>query len=231
MDFIVAIFYILLIIVGSIIGYFLKTMINRLAAINRLPHEEGHSASTWKQYPLIELATALLFMLSWHTSNSMVEAAIKAVLCAILVCVFIIDLKTQTIPDGLWIALAVLGIVRVILGYAGILDPAYSITILDAAIGAFATSLPLFAIALATSGFGGGDVKLMFGAGIFLGWQHVLFAFLIGTTLGGIIAIILLLTKKATRKTKIAFGPYLAIGIGIAAFWGESITSAYFSLF
>jgi len=144
-------------------------------------------------------------------------ALITAVLLVILVAVFAIDLQTHTIPDGWWIALALLGIIRVAAGYAGLLGDPLPVTALDAFIGAFAASIPLFLIASFTDGFGGGDIKLMFAAGIFLGWQSVLLALFIGTVLAALVGLVLLATGKATRKTKIAFGPYLAIGIAVAA--------------
>ncbi|MCL2491796.1 MAG: A24 family peptidase [Coriobacteriia bacterium] len=149
-------------------------------------------------------------------------------LVTILASVFIVDLRTRTIPDGLWISLAVLGVLRLIAGYAGWLGPELPVTILGSILGALLGCLPLLILALLTDGFGGGDIKLMFAAGIYLGWETALAALLIGCLLGGVAAIIMLASGHASRKTKIAFGPYLALGIAIAALWGETILATFF---
>jgi len=158
---------------------------------------------------------------------SLVDIAINIILLTILICVCVIDWREQIIPDSLWIALAVLGMVRIVCGYAGLLGDPMPVTLTDALVGAFAASTPLLILAYLTDGFGGGDIKLMFAAGIFLGWQQVLLALSIGIVLGATVAVVLLVLKRATRKTAIAFGPYLAIGIALATFWGPAIVEVY----
>jgi len=163
-------------------------------------------------------------------SSQVMSLLINGALLVILACVCVIDWRTKTIPDSLWIALALLGVFRVGCGYVGLLGDPIPVTVIDATIGALAASIPLFVLAYSTGGFGGGDIKLIFAAGIFLGWQPVILALLIGIALGALVAIVLLATKRATRKTAIAFGPYLAMGIAAAAFWGSTIIEGYFAL-
>lgn len=68
-------------------------------------------------------------------------------------------------------------------------------------------------------GLGWGDVKLAGVLGAYLGWlgaqTWVLGAFL-GVLFGGLYALALLVTRRATRKTKIAFGPFLIAGTLVA---------------
>ena len=59
----------------------------------------------------------------------------------------------------------------------------------------------------------GGDIKLMFLVGYLLGGRACVFAFLIAVLTGGVYAILLLLLKKANRKSYIPFGPFLSLGI------------------
>lgn len=66
------------------------------------------------------------------------------------------------------------------------------------------------------NGFGGDDVKMMFAAGLVLGWKGNVAAFFIGVITGGVYAIVMLATKKKGRKDHFAFGPFLAAGILIA---------------
>lgn len=79
-------------------------------------------------------------------------------------------------------------------------------------------------------GFGGGDIKLMFGAGFFLGARLTVVAAFLGILLGGGFGALLLAAKKADRKTRFAFGPFLCIGIAAAMFFGERLADWYIGL-
>lgn len=103
--------------------------------------------------------------------------------------------------------------------------------ILDHFIGFFIISIPFYIIAYLTGGIGGGDIKLIAIAGLLLGYQATLVAFFIASILGGCMAIYLLLTKQKDRKSLIAFGPYLCIGIYFAYLYGNQIFTWYLNFF
>lgn len=66
---------------------------------------------------------------------------------------------------------------------------------------------------------GMGDAKLMVSLAAVLGWlswTHVLIGLWVGFVIGGVVALALLLTKRASRGTQLAFGPYLVAGALIA---------------
>jgi leader peptidase (prepilin peptidase)/N-methyltransferase len=151
-------------------------------------------------------------------------------LVVVLFAIIIVDYRTKTIPDSLWIALFILAGIRFILQALGAIEPTQTVSLESAVVGSFIVSVPLLVIASRTAGFGGGDVKLMFAAGLYLGWQQVLLAFFIGVILGALASFFLLLTNQATRKSTIAFGPYLATGIAIAAFWGQPLLDFFMRL-
>lgn len=70
-------------------------------------------------------------------------------------------------------------------------------------------------------GIGGGDVKLMAAAGLFIGWQKISLAFLLGCSLG---AVIHLLKMWIRGKGKVlALGPYLSVGIFLSMLYGDKI--------
>ena len=71
----------------------------------------------------------------------------------------------------------------------------------------------VFLIALIGRGkLGAGDVKLAGVIGLMLGFPAAITALVIGIFLGGAAAIILLLTRRAGRKSSFAYAPYLALG-------------------
>jgi leader peptidase (prepilin peptidase)/N-methyltransferase len=72
-----------------------------------------------------------------------------------------------------------------------------------------------------------GDVKMAAVMGIMLGYPNVLVAIFLAIVTGGIIAVILLATRKKGRKQGIPFGPFLALGTMLALIWGNSIWGWY----
>ena len=95
-------------------------------------------------------------------------------------------------------------------------------------IGAVCVSVPMFLLCLAIDGaFGGGDIKLMAAAGLFLGWQNTLLAMFFGILGGGVYGMYLLAAKKADKKDHFAFGPFLCAGIVLAMLFGEPVLGWY----
>ena len=146
-------------------------------------------------------------------------ALLALAVCGILLSVSLIDAETQTIPDRLNLALAVCGTVSVLLSPADWLPHI---------IGALCVSVPMFLLCLVIDGaFGGGDIKLMAAAGLFLGWQNTLLAMFFGIVFGGMYGIYLLAAKKAGKKDHFAFGPFLCAGIVIAMLFGGPVLEWY----
>ena len=83
--------------------------------------------------------------------------------------------------------------------------------------GSVIVSLPLFVIYFFFHrGIGGGDIKLMAVSGLGLGAAGIWKAFIIGVYASGIYVILLLMRNKGDRKTEIAMGPFLSLGLIIS---------------
>jgi len=149
------------------------------------------------RYLLIELASAFGVVVIWILTNNY----IFLVLYLISLTIFIIDLEHQIIPDELAWLILLLGLIN------------FSFVNIFAG---FFLSLLLLTLYLTTSGrgMGLGDVKLAIPLGLWLGFSKGLTWLMLSFIMGGIVATVLLLLKKAKLKTKIAFGPFL-----ILAFW------------
>lgn len=241
--------YVYIFVLGSVIGSFLNVLIyriplqrsvakgyshcpncnTRLQAIDLVPIA-SYAALGGKcrycnepisiRYPLIEALTGLLFVVSFHVFQLTPQFGLNAILISILVVITMIDFDTQLIPDRLQIALLLLAITQLVF---------FKVNLMDHLIGFFVVSIP-FAILAMLGGMGGGDVKLMAIAGLYLGWQSIIVAAFVGILLGGLYGAFLLFSKKATRKMEIAFGPYLCIGIFFASLYGNQIIQWYLSL-
>jgi leader peptidase (prepilin peptidase)/N-methyltransferase len=78
---------------------------------------------------------------------------------------------------------------------------------------------------ISKGGICSGDVRLAPVLAMFLGWlswQHVYMGLSSGFILGGIWAFTLIVTGKASRSSRIAFGPFLCVGGTLAIFVVES---------
>ncbi len=126
-----------------------------------------------------------------------------------------VDLAVNRLPDVLTLPMA--GGVAALLGAAALLPHSagsWPRALLGGAVlgGAY---LVLFLIS--PSGMGFGDVKLALTLGVALGWYgwDVLFVgALAGLLLGSCWAAALVLTRRAGRRTAMAFGPFMILGAG-----------------
>ena len=131
----------------------------------------------------------------------------------------IIDYTTHRLPRGVTFRAAIVG--GPLLALAGINhDDNGRIGVMFAS---FGITLVLFALlaAISRGGIGGGDVRLAPVLAMFLGWlgaSHVYIGLGSGFILGGVVAAGMLITRRASTSTRIAFGPFLCIGAVIAVF-------------
>ena len=94
----------------------------------------------------------------------------------------------------------------------------------------FSVSVFLLVIYLITvgRGIGGGDIKLMFGAGLLLGWKGAVLAFFLGCIIGSVIHLIRMAVSHAEHR--LALGPYLSVGIWFTALWGTPLIDWYIGM-
>lgn len=168
------------------------------------------------RYPLVEALTGLLFVAGWFWGQSGARVGLDWALFAALVAVTFIDLDHQIIPDAITLPGIGLGLLVALLWppAGGPLELGY---VLDAALGAAVGGGMLWAIAFLYErrtgqiGLGLGDVKLVAMLGAFLGLQPILGVILLGSLLGIAHALVVIGLRGGGRKTKIPFGPALAL--------------------
>ena len=136
------------------------------------------------------------------------------------------DYKTMRIPDKWNLALGICGIISLILEP----DP----TVVERVTGACCVSIPMFLMTMWIPGaFGGGDIKLSFVMGFYLGWKKLLLGAYFAILFGGVQAVCLLATGKAKigEGAHMAFGPALCLGFILAKWWGDPLILWYYGLF
>lgn len=187
-----------------------------------------------KQYPLVELATALLFIASyiwWPHDIAGAEVAVFGLwllLLTGLMALLIYDLRWFLLPNRILYPLGVLAAAQALIVIITADNP--FTTILNM-IGGVALGGGLFYILFQVSKgkwIGGGDVKLGWLLGLIAATpgRSVLFIFL-ASLLGTLASLPLLRSKRLSRHSLIPFGPFLIVGLIIVQLFGGDILHWY----
>lgn len=172
------------------------------------------------RYPLVEAATALVFgLVGWLIGPSWVLPAYLWFV-GVTITLSLVDLDHRRIPNrilypGTIVAVVLLGIGALAEGAASAMGRG-----LLGGVAMFGFLLVLAVIA--RGGFGFGDVKLGFLLGVFAAyrsWSALVVGGFLAFLIGGVIAVLLVVIRRADRKAMIPFGPSLVAGcyLGIAA--------------
>lgn len=210
---------IVVVLFGLVTGYFLIVTINFFSAIitNKENTEKYINMIDYKilknrnnfttRNIIVILISGLLFLISFLQIGLNVIFIKALVLNSILIIVSFIDIDHQIIPNKLIVFTLAMGIL-----FSFIDD----ISLMNAVVGMLLGGGLLLILALLPGALGGGDIKLMFALGIFLGAKGILVALFLSFVIASIISVLLLLFKIKKRKDHIPFGPFLAIGSFIA---------------
>lgn len=181
------------------------------------------------RYPLVEVLTALVFgVLAWALADQPWAVPAYLWVGGAGMALAVIDLDTQRLPDKL--TLPSYPVVGVLLLLPAVAYDAWG-SYLRAWLAALALAAFYFLLAFLKPGaMGLGDVKLSGVLGLvlgWLGWGVVVLGGFLGFLLGGLLGIALLATRRAGRKSKIPFGPFMLAGALIAVLWGQTFVDWY----
>lgn len=201
-------------------------VVSYLALRGRCP---GCGVSISARYPLTELATGLLFALAVIEFGFTVTAAVYAAFFWVLVVLTAIDLEHKLLPNRVVYPAFIVGWVALV-GAAFIEDDTSRLT--SAAVGAVIFGGFFLLVAFVyPAGMGGGDVKLAFVLGTFLGYAGGIGAVVAGMflsfLLGGVTGVVAMKLSGQGRKMQIPFGPFLALGSVISVFVGDALAQSY----
>jgi len=173
------------------------------------------------QYPLVELATGILFLLIFNFQTLIAAFYLFIISCFLLI-IFVYDLKHFIIPNQVIYPAIIIAFIYNL----------YQLAI-NNFLSAFGTAAFFLVIVFLSQGrwMGVGDVKLAFLMGLLLSFPNILVALFLSFLIGAMIGVGLVLTKKKTFKSEMPFGPFLVTGTFIAMFWGQEIIQWYLDLF
>jgi leader peptidase (prepilin peptidase) / N-methyltransferase len=177
------------------------------------------------RYPLVEIATAVLSVVTALHFGYTQQTAAALVFAWMIIPLCVIDYDEQLLPDCitlplLWSGLA-LSLAQVFIDSR------------DSIIGAMSGYLSLWAIyhlfklATGKEGMGYGDFKLLAAIGAWVGWQALPVVILFSSVVGAATGILLIAVKGRQRSQPIPFGPFLASAGWITLLWGQDILELY----
>jgi leader peptidase (prepilin peptidase)/N-methyltransferase len=179
-------------------------------------------------YPLVELATAVLFVGGLAVYGLTPLLGVRLVFGCALIVLFAIDLRHQILPNVITIPGIAAGFIA-----SWFLPPGW----LSSAIGIVAGGGIPLAIAegyrsvRGHEGLGMGDVKMLAMIGAFLGWPLMVLTLVLASFVGSLVAVLLLVSRRADLQAALPFGTFLALGALVAAVAGEPILAWYLAFY
>lgn len=172
----------------------------------------------WR-YPLVELITGIAFVtICYHFDFGWETPAFLVFVCA-LIAISSVDFELYIIPNRIVYPAGFICLALLTLAAWGTGNWHSLKTALLSAVGCWLFMLVVHLIS--PKGMGFGDVRLSALIGLLLGWispARAIAALIYGFGLGAIVGIVLMLLSRASRKTAIPFGPFLAMGAYLAIF-------------
>ena len=195
----------------------------------------------WRVF-LVEVTGAALFpLLYWHYGLTAQFGVTVFYFCVFTV-LLVIDLKHQLILNKIVYPVAVVALLLdIIVPLPDMLTPApeafrdlprFASGAVTGLTGAVAGFILLMLPALVfRGGMGWGDVKMAGLIGLAVGFPRVFVAIFGGIVLGGLVAVVLVLSRVRKRKEAIPFGPFLAVATMAALVFGNQILDWYLAFF
>jgi len=185
------------------------------------------------QYPAVEIVTGLLFVVAYllptqPLNDSITQSLVflrNTVFLSYLVLIFVYDLRHMLIIDRFTIPAMIFAIIINL--WLGTI-PAWSVLVGGLVLAGFFWIQ--FVISKGTW-VGGGDIRMGALMGFMLGLEHGLVALFIAYVLGAIVGVAMMASGKATRKTPVPFGSFLAVATVIVLFVGQPLIDWYLGLF
>ncbi len=187
----------------------------------------------------VEVVTALLFaFLAWYRGFTF-ELFADSVYTALFIVIAVIDLEHHLILNrivypAVYAALGI-AVLRLLLrqpralyygfwqdaGLSAGASPAAAGLSSQLAGGLVGLAIFFVLYLLSRGSLGDGDVRLAFLSGLIVGYPGALLVVMGAILMAGVVSAALLISRRATRKTAIPFGPFLVIAAWVVNLWGE----------
>ena len=219
-------YYVAVAIIGLFVGEFVNWMNQRLPEYKNVFSKEfiTEHKMNFKPNYILMLLTSFIYIALMPKHKMLLDPAnldlIKfMILTPMLLSVFVIDYKSQIIPNRLNLTIFEIGMVFAFL--YGLSDVAITINMLLGMLaggGIFLLITVIGGIFYGKEAMGFGDVKLMGALGLFFGLSNIVVITLVSFLIGAILSIVLLITKIKKSDEYIPFGPFIVIATFISMY-------------
>jgi len=177
------------------------------------------------RYPAVELATALLSVITALHFGFSVQTIAALVFTWALIPLFLIDFDHQLLPDSITLPILWAGL---FLSLFDVFVDSHS-SIIGATAGYLSlwSIYHLFKLVTGKEGMGYGDFKLLAAIGAWVGWQALPVVILFSSVVGAGIGILLIVIKGRDHSQPMPFGPFLAAAGWMTLLWGNDIIQLY----
>lgn len=172
---------------------------------------------------VLQQASGVNFIEAWHDNSVFLGALLFSL---VLWFAALYDWRHMVLPD--WLTLP--AILAAFVGRLHIVGPdQWPSLLLHGVVPAAAFTFLVFCSR--GKWMGGGDIRLAALIGLLLSWRLIVVAFVLSFFFGALLGVILMIAKKATRKTELPYAPFLVFSALVAVIFGEQLFSWYVGLF
>ncbi len=203
------------------------------------------------QYPIVELLTGLAFYSCWSIWEFTPPTFVNSLFLCIVIVLIFTDFHHQILPNKLTIPGTIAGLILCpfqspvvyldvlsvkTASLVGLGDSLLAVSFAGSLSGAVIGGGGFLALALLyeklrkKQGLGMGDVKMMAMVGAFLGLRLTIVTLLIGSVLGTLVGIFLILFRNMSLQSKLPLGVFLGIGSAFALFYGLPFLNWYWNI-
>src|SRR5690606_25157643 len=180
------------------------------------------------RYPMVELTTAVVWVLvAWFTPVGWLLAS-RLVLATALVVLFAIDLEHQILPNVITLPGIATGFAFSFVAPPGPVDSLLGILLGGGVLYGIAAAYYLLR---KEEGLGMGDVKMLAMVGAFLGWRAVLLTLVLSSFAGAVVGVALMAVRRGGLKYALPFGTFLALAALVAMLFGEGLIDWYLGFY
>jgi len=191
------------------------------------------SVSISPRYALVELLTAILFVMVWNHYGASVLTPVFCMVVGMLIVATFVDFDFMIIPDRTSLGMIGVGIVL-----SALIPEIHERTenmdaLLQSIMGVLTGAGLLWLVAIVgrwifkKDAMGMGDVKLLGGIGAFLGLPGVIYTILISSVIGTVIGLTMIAVGGQKWQSRLPYGPYLAIGAVTWILGGDQLWNWY----
>ena len=176
------------------------------------------------RYPLIELITGILFLSIYYLCGLNLNFIKYIIFVSFIIIIGLIDLDTTDVYSKTTISAMIIGVIYILIekfyfGY-GIKTYIYAVLLCTTVIGT---------IIFTTKGMGSGDLDIYIVVSLFLGFKITVMTIFFSFMFGALIGILLIVSKRKTRKDYVPFGPFIAIASIFSVLFGDKVLLFYVS--